>query len=701
MLGFPPFQLDLDAEQLWKGTKQVPLRRKPFAILRFLAEHPARLVTHDELLAHVWGGAIVSDSAVRTHVHELRQALGEGVIETVVGRGYRFVATVSELASAPAAIEPGPERLVVGRDAELATLRAALARAVAGTRQICFVTGDPGIGKTTLVERFLDEVDHLVLRGANVEQHGTPEAYGAVIDMLARTGSRTDRVVDALVRHAPTFLAQIPHLIPEARRADVERRAAAGNEARMVRELMEAIEAMCGQEPAVVVFEDLQWSDVATLDLLALLGQRRERANLLVIATSRRDAAQTVGHPLNRVLRQLVTRTGALAIALDAIGLADVERFLALRFPDHSLPPELAGAIAHITGGTPLFMTSVLDDLVNRGFVVEREGHWVLAVSLADIKAHRPDSITQLIDMQLDRLEPTEQRVLEAAAVIGAEFSTELVAVALALAAEAIDEICDSLVRRSLFLRREGTAESATGEPHTRYGVTHALVQQVCVERGLASRRQRWHRAIAEHLEASYGSRVAEVAQMLAVQFDGGQVLEKAVEYYLLAGERAASRFASTDATVLYRSALGVLARLPASRARTSSSYACSAGWHRRCCGPPSRRAASPSRCSSAWSSSGAAATSRASSCCCRTSRCATACSRTCARRSRSSRSSPRSRRPARCRRTTSSCISASAHCGTTGSASSRRRTRSWCRCSRRASRSASGSPLASSDRPS
>src|SRR5262245_25000850 len=109
MISFPPFRLDLAEERLWKGTHQVALRRKPFAILRYLVANPRRLVTHDELLQHVWGGTVVSESAMRSHLHELRQVLGDGVIETVVGRGYRFVAeltaeatTAAEPAAAPA-----------------------------------------------------------------------------------------------------------------------------------------------------------------------------------------------------------------------------------------------------------------------------------------------------------------------------------------------------------------------------------------------------------------------------------------------------------------------------------------------------------------------------------------------------------------------------------------------------------------------
>src|SRR5689334_11216765 len=96
MLAFPPFRLDAAAERLWKGETALTLRRKPFAILRYLAAHPKKLVTHDELLEQVWRGAVVSDSAMRSHLHELRQVLGDGVIETVIGRGYRFVAEISD-----------------------------------------------------------------------------------------------------------------------------------------------------------------------------------------------------------------------------------------------------------------------------------------------------------------------------------------------------------------------------------------------------------------------------------------------------------------------------------------------------------------------------------------------------------------------------------------------------------------------------
>jgi DNA-binding winged helix-turn-helix (wHTH) protein len=95
-LSFPPFHLDLVEERLWKDGREVQLRPKPFAILRYLAQRPRRLVTRSEIVEAVWGSPVaMSGSLLRTHISDLRHTLGQAVIETVIGRGYRFMATVS------------------------------------------------------------------------------------------------------------------------------------------------------------------------------------------------------------------------------------------------------------------------------------------------------------------------------------------------------------------------------------------------------------------------------------------------------------------------------------------------------------------------------------------------------------------------------------------------------------------------------
>ncbi len=566
MVAFPPFRVDLTDERLWKGDKQVALRRKPFAILAHLVANPRKLVTHEDLLQHVWRGQVVSESAVRTHVHELRQALGEGVIETVIGRGYRFTAEIVD-DSIRAPVEVDRVQLA-GRDAELASLRAAFTKATAGQRQLCFVGGVPGIGKTTLVDAFVAEIGNaIVLRGACVEQFGAPEAYLAVLDLLGQL-RHTPEHVATLVRHAPAFSLLVPHLLTESQEADAQKRARAGGDAAMARALVDALDAMAATQPLVVVLEDMQWSDLATIDLLAHLGQRRERAKLLVIATVRREAVQSTAHPLNPVMRSLVARAGATSIELTPLGEAAIGDVLAQRFPHHAFPVSLAPIVDRITGGTPLFVVALLDELAERGMLVQRGDRWELVATVDDLTAHRPTSVTQLIDIQLDRLTERERQTLEAASLVGAEFPTELVAAAVGTSIEEVDDTCDNLARRSLFLRRDGSEEWPDGTLQTRYAVTHNLVQQTCGERVPQARRQRQHRAIAERLEAGYRDRTADVAHVIAKHFDAAGMSARALQHYVVAAERTARRFASADALRLYRGARTALLRSPPSRER-------------------------------------------------------------------------------------------------------------------------------------
>jgi DNA-binding winged helix-turn-helix (wHTH) protein len=600
---FPPYRLDLAEERLWRGSNLLGLRRKPFAILRYLAEHPGRLVTQAELLTHVWGNVAVSDSAVRSHLHELRQVLGDGVIETVIGRGYRFVAPIVEAPRAPDAADavaavigptaevarprPGspsrppppaspparraaPARLIVGRDAELDVLRGAVARAATGGRQVCFVLGDPGIGKTTLVDALVDELedagDVIAVRGQCVEQHGAPEAYLPVIGALGqlRRSTHGDAALAALWRHAPGFLAQLPYLVPDDRYAELTQRVretAGGSDGRTTRQLALAIEQIADAATVVLVLEDLQWTDVATVDLVALLAQRREPARIVVIATARRAELAVAGHPFDRTMRGLVARAGATALILAPLAVVDTQRYLDARFPGHALPAALAQTIDRITGGTPLFVASFVDDLAARGMIT---ASGTLARSLDEIAAHRPETVTQMIDLQIDRLEPDDQRTLEAAAVVGAEVATGLVEAALGTPAFGHDERLDELARRGLFVRRLPSEDWPDGTVQSRFGFSHALVREVCLRRNVEMRRQRWHRSIAERLVSGFraGPPGAQAAA-IAAHYDQGQVPAAAVSHYAIAAERTQQRHASRDALALYRRALELLRRLP------------------------------------------------------------------------------------------------------------------------------------------
>src|SRR5882672_5842103 len=182
---FGPFRLEVGEQRLWRGNDELKLRRKPFAILRFLTANPLRLATQEEVVEAVWGKIAMSESLLRTHMSELRRVLGEGVIETVVGRGHRFLLDVE--AEKPATNQPKHVEALpiaanlVGRSAEMDVLRQVFETALHQRRRMVFVTGDPGIGKTALTDTFLADVAApnraLIARGSCVEQFGTGEAY--------------------------------------------------------------------------------------------------------------------------------------------------------------------------------------------------------------------------------------------------------------------------------------------------------------------------------------------------------------------------------------------------------------------------------------------------------------------------------------------------------------------------------------------
>jgi predicted ATPase len=573
---FGAFRLDVGEQRLWRGDEELGLRRKPFAILRFLTANPLRLVAQEEVVAAVWGKIAMSESLLRTHMSEVRRVLGEGSIETVVGRGYRFLLEVE-------AERPGPNQAhgeahpitpsLVGRSAEMDLLQQAFENALLQRRQMVFVTGEPGIGKTALSDAFLAEIAApsgvLVGRGSCVEQFGTGEAYLPVLAALGAVcrGPEGERIIDLLGRHAPTWLAQMPGLVRDENLQALLLRVQGATQARMLRELAEAFDVVAAERPFVLLLEDMQWSDRSTTELVAMLGARREPARLLVIATCR-PAELTKGEGLAKVIAELRAHKQALTLELETWSEAALAEYLAQRFQGSRFPDALAGTIHRMTGGNPLFAVAVSDDLESRGMIRAADVGWQLEVSVADVACRRPDTVRQLIDIQIDRLSPIEQRILEAASVVGAEFAAGSVGHALELPADEIDSICEGLAGGRRLLEYAGTQNWPDGSIQSRYAFRHALFQHAALARTTAATVRTRHRKIAEHLEAGYAGHEEEVAGELAVHFELGQMPAKAGRYHVFAGERAARRCGYEEAAEHLERARALLEGTPESRDR-------------------------------------------------------------------------------------------------------------------------------------
>lgn len=586
---FPPFLLDSSNEQLWRGDELIALKPKPFSVLRYLLQRPLQLVKKEELLAQLWGDVTVGEAVLKTCLSDIRQALGDSAraprfIETAHRRGYRFIGRV-ELMAPPEAEAP-PQRSgtlatggeartclspFVGRDAELGTLQQALRRALLSERQVVLITGEPGIGKTLLVNAFLEQAcatDAPWIGGGQcIDQYGKGEPYMPVLEALGRLcrGPGGDEVIRVLRSGAPAWLLDMPGLIPGSERNAVQHKEPSAAPERMLREMAETLEALSDTRACVLVLEDLHWADYSTLDLISYIARRSGPAKLLVIGTYRPLDVSAGPDHRGGVLYELPVRAQCEEVRLSHLNEKAVSEYLARRFPAHVFPAQLSHVLQVRTAGNPLFMCRVVDGWLERGLFDEK-GYEALAAAFSGLSREVPDSVLRMIDAELNRLSTFEQKVLQAASAAGVGFSLPAVAYALGEEVVRVEELCTRWAWRGRFLHVTGTSEWPDRTPVVRCEFIHALYHQVLYERMGPTLRAHFHQRIGERLEAAYGELAPSIAAELAMHFERARDYPRAVRYLRIAGERALSRSACREAAEHLERGLGLLEKLPSSQ---------------------------------------------------------------------------------------------------------------------------------------
>ena len=539
-------------------------------------------------------------------VSELRKALGDPpntprYIETVHRLGYRFIDSVStepdHVSNSGVAGQEFERTLglpfasphFVGRQAELAELHKWLELATKGERQIVFVTGEPGIGKTTLVEEFLRQ-EQIVRnglwlgRGQCVEHYGTGEAYLPLLDALGRLCREPGggRLVELLDRYAPAWLVQMPALIGKAERRELEGKAAGATRTLMLRQLTEAMEVISRERLLIPQLEDLHWSDYSTIEWLGFLARRQETAHLLVLGTYRSVEVIVREHPLKNLKHELQVHGQCREMALALLSEAAVREYLTLRCPSTSRStlssgqhwgkasasqslPDLAHTIYQRTDGNPLFMVNVVDYLLERGapktFGDARAARSPDALAAVDVDT--PPSIVEMVERNLERLNPDEQAVLEAASVAGVEFPAAAAAAALDQPIREIESCCARLARRQQFVQSHATEEWPDGTVAATFQFLHGLCRNVLYDRIPPGRRLEFHRRIAESEETVWGEHADQIAAELAHHYSHANDRKKAIHYLASAGEQAIQRSAHPEAAVSLTEAVKLLKNLP------------------------------------------------------------------------------------------------------------------------------------------
>jgi predicted ATPase len=458
----------------------------------------------------------------------------------------------------------------VGRTSELALLEKAFARARRGERQIIFVSGEAGIGKTTLVDHFLEAVQagHPVRvgRGQCIEQHGAGEAYlPVVLDALGQLcrAQGGDQVLGVLRRYAPMWLVQLPGLLEAAELETCQRQVYGSSRERMLREFVEVFDRLAAETAIILVFEDLQWSDVSTLELLSYLAQRRGQARLQIIGTYRSADVVVRGHPLRRLVQELHSHGQCEEVVLELLSEEEVEEYLRRRFPGSPAILLLSSAIYNRTDGNALFTVNFVDYLVQQGLTVEANGQWEVRAEASTIKSLVPGTVQRLIAKQLEELSLQEQRLLEIASVVGMSFTAAEVAGATGQALEGVEEVYETLASREQFVEMQGINEWPNRTLTARYGFRHALYQHVVYERVGQIQRVRLHRQVGEWLATACGERAGELASELAIHLEGGRDYQRAAYYRQKAGENALRRNAYQEAWQHLTQGLKLLQTLP------------------------------------------------------------------------------------------------------------------------------------------
>jgi predicted ATPase len=506
----------------------------------------------------------------------------EGLIQHMLAKDLRLrptplevEATLAQLTATDRATlgihPPGTERRpTVGRAHELAALRAARDEAAAGRGLLLGITGEPGLGKTTLVENFLDELSSrgsywTVARGRCSERLAGAEAYlpflEALDSLLQSNGGAP--LAQAMKLLAPTWYVQLAplaaddpslaHVLVEARDAPQSRRK---------RELAMFLQEVSRQRPLVMFIDDIHWVDASSVDLLAYLGAKCSEWRFLLVLTYRTSDLLLSQQSFGPVKLELQGRGVCREISLPLLNRDDIQHYLALAFAGHKFPQELAAVLHARTEGNPLFMVDLLRYLRDRGIIIQHEDYWELIRAVPDFQQELPESVRSMIQRKIDQLSESDRRLLMAASVQGPEFDSTIAAQILGRDAAEVEERLDVLENVHALVRLLRQQLLPDGTLSLRYGFVHALYQNTLFAALQPTRKAAWSAAAARAILDHYRDKSPARAAELALLFEAARNHKLAAEYYRIAVENAAHVFAHHEAVALARRGLAQLETL-------------------------------------------------------------------------------------------------------------------------------------------
>ncbi len=565
---FDNYELDIDRYELRCAGRAIALEPQVFQLLAYLIAQRHRVVTKSELIDHLWPDHVVTDNTLHQRMTMARRVLSDNsqlqtCIKTIRGQGYRFTMPVVETAplrsqmsslsvQEPDAFLTSPLTSVpshiVAREAELVALRHGWDMALKGSRQLIFITGEAGIGKTTVVDIFAQQIATAnkgrLIHGQCVDQYGSGEAYMPVLEALERLGRGENRaaVVSCLAQYAPSWLIQLPSLLTSDLHAQLKFQVTETTSVRMLRELPYALEQLTLEEPILLVLEDLHWSDPSTLALLDTLARRPEPARLLVIGTYRIVEARRHRSELEKLVHELQMHQQCHELALTTIHEDAVSIYLSSRFPGLVEHNELTRFAYRRTEGHPLFLVAMVNTWLGQRWLHESGGEWRFQPHTDTWKYEIPLNLQHLIRHQIERLSTDEQELLAVASILGDSFSAAAVAACRQTDVLTEEAACNRLQQHSAFIHAQDEQVWPDGTVTSGFGFSHALYREVAYARVPVAQSIAWHRRIAARLEEAYETQPGEVAAQLALHYEQGRCYQEAIINYQNAARHALMR---------------------------------------------------------------------------------------------------------------------------------------------------------------
>jgi tetratricopeptide (TPR) repeat protein len=465
-----------------------------------------------------------------------------------------------------------PSFSFVGRGPELETLEGYLQEAIDGTGRLVFITGEPGIGKTSLSDEFLRRARTrypglLVSRGRCVEQYGTGEAYLPFLDAIGALldGPARGRLASLMRTYAPTWCMELPAAFASTGAFErLQQETIGATKERMMREMGDALGMFSANSPIVLLLEDLHWADPSSVDLLRHICQRIGNQRLLIAGTFRPEDIERSNHPLKSYKAEMQTHHLCEEIALRSLGRTHIAEYLNSTFTPNDFPTELASLIHDKTEGHPLFVTNLLQYMSERGDITRVNAHWTLVRPLAEMDLEAPESVRSMIGKKIDALGDEERRTLQYASVEGTEFSSIVVASLLGVDEVDLEERLAHLEKTHRLIETRGEEELPDRTLTTRYRFSHALYQNFLYGDLVNKRRAMLHLQVGEQLVQHYGKRASQIATRLALHFELGRDFVRAIEHLIQAGDNATKLYANAEAAKHYTHALGLTEKLPA-----------------------------------------------------------------------------------------------------------------------------------------